>query len=440
MDQRKDELTPIVMYQGPGGGLLAGRGPMHSLTSDTTRRDGVVSNEDVAPTILSFFHIPVPAEMNGAVIRTIDAGPPFDLHRRHLQNRRLTVPIQVGIGVAVLLLGLAGIALVRFRPRVPAVLAASAGVLTLCIPPLRASALAAGGLPSITYAWVVPFLTLVPLGAGFFALRLRRVGTLVPAVAIGTAILLFYVVEALQGWPDTPTTLFGGTALDGNRFYGMPNGEIGLILGSALWVAAVLQPFTGFVLLVAAGLFAGFPSLGVNFGAAVTFFAGAGIWYAVRRRLSWPRSLAIIALTTIAGLGVVVGANLLWSSAPTHGARFVHNAPGRGFSGLIDFAKNRLLIGWRVLVHTPFGWIPVLGLVPELYLVLRPTPILKDAFDRYPAWRDALLVTILASMVAYVANDSGLAAAGWGFGLAAAGILYVPLVEETWTRATARPG
>ena len=78
----------------------------------------------------------------------------------------------------------------------------------------------------------------------------------------------------------------------------------------------------------------------------------------------------------------------------------------------------------------------MLGLVPLLYVLLRPTPTLEEGFRQYPAWRDALLVLVVASMIAYVVNDSGAAAVGWGFGLAAAGIFYIPLAEETWRTAS----
>ena len=244
---------------------------------------------------------------------------------------------------------------------------------------------------------------------------------------------------AKDGWPDTPTTLFGGSALDGARFYGMPNIEVGLVLGAALWLAAILPPYEGFVLLVAAGLFAGFPDLGVNFGGAVTLFAAAGLWLAirVRRRLGW-REFLLAGIVTVAGMAVVVGANLVWAKHPTHGTRFVENAPTRGWSGLVRFGWDRLLVGWHLLVHAPLAWIPVLGLLPLLYFVLKPPATLRAAFSRYPAWRDALLVLVVGSMIAYVANDSGAAAAGWGFGLAVAGIFYVLLVEESWRTDTER--
>jgi len=106
-------------------------------------------------------------------------------------------------------------------------------------------------------------------------------------------------------------------------------------------------------------------------------------------------------------------------------------------SGLVRFVWDRLLVGWHLLVHAPLSWIPVLGLVPILYVILRPTPSLLEAFRRYPAWRDALLVLVVASMIAYVVNDSGAAAVGWGFGFAAAGIFYLPLVEDSWRTARA---
>jgi hypothetical protein len=60
-DQRAGrEYAPIFI----GGGLVS-----HGmLTSPTTHRRGLVSNTDIAPTVLSLFRIPVPAAMDGSVM------------------------------------------------------------------------------------------------------------------------------------------------------------------------------------------------------------------------------------------------------------------------------------------------------------------------------------------------------------------------------------
>jgi hypothetical protein len=66
-----------------------------------------------------------------------------------------------------------------------------------------------------------------------------------------------------------------------------------------------------------------------------------------------------------------------------------------------------------------------------LAILLRPPAVVRSAFDRRPEWRTALVVLVLASMVAYVVNDTGPAAVGLGWGLAVAGMLYLPLWDTS---------
>ena len=63
-------------------------------------------------------------------------------------------------------------------------------------------------------------------------------------------------------------------------------------------------------------------------------------------------------------------------------------------------------------------------------MALRPPGPMRPAYLRHPEWRDAMVILVLASIVAFVGNDTGAAAAGFGFGLAIAGILYLPLAER----------
>ena len=431
MDRVRDELTPVVMAEGAPRHVFAATGPMHTLTSDTTRRDGVVSNEDVAPTILRFFGIPVPAEMHGSPIRVVrDAGPPATMHREHLQNRRIGTPVALAALAWVVVGGVGCVLLITWRRRVPRLVGRIAAVVPLSAAPIAVVYLAAGRLGSQSYGTVVPFLVGTAAAVALLGVGFRPFGPLAPAAVVGAAALAFLVVDALQRWPDTPFTLLGGTALDGARFYGMPNNLIGVALGGALFLAATLRPWTGFCLLVATGLFVGFPDLGANLGGALTVFVAAGVWWGLRTagRLRW-RDLAVTGATVVAGLGAVLAAHAWLTSTPTHGTRFVE---GGGSGGLIETLTERLGTGAELILRSPLTWLVVAGLPIVLLVALRPPPVLRDAFSRWPQWRAAVLTLLVAGIVAFVANDTGVAAAGFCFGLGLAGLLYLPLMEGPW--------
>ncbi|MFL5797022.1 MAG: hypothetical protein ACJ77A_03695 [Actinomycetota bacterium] len=430
----RDELPPVAMATGDARRLFGAHGPMHTLTSDTTRRDGVVSNEDVAPTILRFFGIPVPSEMHGSPIEVVsDAGPPFALHRKHLENRRIATPIALGALVWVVVAGTVPILLLRRRERVPTRLGRLGTILPLTAAPLGVVLLAAGRLPTLSYANVVPVLAAVALVFAALAVGSRRYGVLWPAAGLGAVMLGYFVVDALQGWPDTPFTLLGGTALDGARFYGLPNNDIGLVLAGTLWVAAALSPWAGYCLLVAAGLFVGFPDLGANLGGALTLFAAAGLWWALRTRGRLRLRDALITGATVAvGMAAVLVSHVTLASTPTHGTRFVEHGGGAG--SVARLALDRLGTGARLLIDSPLSWLVVIGLPVVLYLALRPPDVVRDGFERWPQWRAAVVTLLLAGIVAYVVNDTGVAAAGFAFGLGIAGLEYLPMMEGPWWR------
>jgi hypothetical protein len=126
-----------------------------------------------------------------------------------------------------------------------------------------------------------------------------------------------------------------------------------------------------------------------------------------------------------AGTAVVLAAHRFLASSPTHITRFVEGESG----GILDSFVHRLQVGFDLIARNPFALIPVVGVPLCLLAVLRPPPALRPTFERRPAWRDALLTILAASVVAYVVNDSGAAALGLGFGSGLAGILYVSLLD-----------
>jgi len=422
----KDELYPIVLARGDPDELLRDDGALGTLTSDSTMRAGVVVGADVPTTLARFLRLP--GAEDGSVIRSIDGPPPLELHERYLAQRRMYVPVGTAAALYAAAAGILGVASVALRDRIPARWRRVAGWATLSIPMLAVGLLAAGHLPDLSYATAVPMVAIVTVfGTLAFSPLERRDATLVPA-GIGLAILAYLAVEAVLGWSGMLTPLLGGSQLDGGRFFGLPNVAIGLLVGSGLWVAQRLRTSAGFALLCGLGVFAGLPLVGSNLGGAVTAFAAAGAWLAVRERerLGRWRGLAAGLGVTALGTAVILVAHAL-SPVETHISRFEEHAGG--IAGVLAKYVDRIGVGFDLIARSPAALIPVIGLPVVLFVVLRPPEPIRESFERRPAWRDAVLVTILAGMVAYVANDSGPAAAGLAFGMGLGGMLGVSLLS-----------
>jgi hypothetical protein len=287
MDLVGDEVTPIVMASGRPDRLLQPTGAMHAVRSETTRQTGLVANVDVAPTILDFFGIPIPLEMDGQPIRVTDEPAPFKLHRLHLEQRRIRLPIQLGEVAFVSAAGLVAIValLIQARRRgLPARVARALRFLALCGVAFPIPLMLGGLIPRLTYWVVVPFVVLSVVFLAALARSSRWPGPTGPFVFLGLVGIAVVVVDAMLGWRGARIPLIGGTMFDGARFYGLPNAFLCVVLAGALFVAATLPAFTGFLLLMAAGLFAGFPSLGADIGGAMTLFFAAGLWWVLRTR------------------------------------------------------------------------------------------------------------------------------------------------------------
>jgi hypothetical protein len=429
MRAAKDELHPIVVAAGAPDELFPDTGTPGSVTSDSTRRSGVVIDSDIRSTVSEFIHRPLSEAEVGFPIEIIPGPPPFELHERYLAQRRMYVPIGTAGGIYLAIVGLGAIAILALGRRVPQILRRVFGWGCLSVAALATGLLAAGHLPELTYATVVPFVALVTVfGTLAFAPLEHRDVLLIPA-GIGIAVLAYFAVEAILSWTAALTPFVGGSELDGGRFYGLPNVFIGLLIGACLWIAHRLRTVAGFGLLVGVALFAGLPYLGANLGGGVSLFAAAGLWLAIRERerLGLWKALGVFVGVTVLGTALILAAHAI-SPFETHVTRFEEQAGGLG--GVIERVWDRLQVGFDLIVRNPFALIPVVGLPIAIAAVLRPPAALRPSLHRSPAWRDAILVTLLAGVVAYLVNDSGPAAAGLAFGLGLGGLLGVSLLSE----------
>jgi hypothetical protein len=427
MRSRGENVTPVVVASGTTNELLTAKGPTSGLTSDTTRRSGVVASVDVPKTIRNFLGLPVSEELPGSPIR-VEGEPPTELHQRYLEYRRVVVPTGVVV-LAFTLLALLVALVVLFTGRgSPGVVRAVAvwGVVGVS---LQVGLLAGSWLPTFE-PWVV---ALTVGGVGFLvaaaALWWGR-GTLVrvPA-AVAVLALAFLLVDALLGWRSLLTPLLGGSALDGVRFYGLGNPYAGVVLAGSVLAAALIPPPVGVALMLAAALFAGLPFLGADLGGGITLFVVAGLWYGLRGWRSARAGVLWAAAGGLAGAVLLVVAHRFLPPEQTHVTRAVE-ASG-GLAGVVDVFLDRLRLNLEVTAATPAIWPALAGLVLALYVaVARPGPF-RYPLERFEAWRLGAVVLAIGAMLGYVLNDT--------YGMASVSFIYLalalvyPALAVRWT-------
>lgn len=428
MRERGDVSTPIVMARGTPTSVFAAAGPQHALTSTSVRFTGIVAGDDIAPTVLSFFDIAAPAEMTGAVLGVTSEPAPFALHRRELELRRIRVPVATSFGLGGLAVALVAgaIALIGRRP--------SRAILTaLVLASLAAEAiplglLAAGLLPSLTYAQVVPTViaTIVAVGALAWVVPQRDPGWPITVVAMACAAAV--LVDAAFGFRAMATTVAGVSVFEG-RSYGVRNYYVGPLLAGAVLFACRLKPPHAFLLVLGAAAFAGFPRVGANVGGCATLLAAAPL-LALRLKEGRTRLVHWLAAagTVVVGLALVFAGDALLNPTPTHAGRFAQRVADTGWSSFAGVAWSRLGATLATINSVPPAWILIAWYAVMMVWVPRIGGEIGGALDRSPGLRAALWVLPVAGLLAVLFNDTGISTAIGASSFAIVGLAAPALV------------
>ena len=259
-------LTPLALVRPGGEGGL--------LYSPTTRTTGLLTNADVAPTLLTALGVAVPPEMRGRVAEV----RPGRAESAELLQRRLWFVEEGGFRVwavvGVLLAGALGVGTLRGSRR-------GASTVVLALAGLPAGALLAAFVPVMG---VLPVAALTALFAGgITALSRRLSGTFSGAlalVALATAALV--VLDAAAGGAVERFSTLGYNPATGTRFYGVGNEYAAVLAGGLTMGLAVLahrrRPPAVSLAAVGGGavLVLGLPTMGADVGGSLALGLGFG--------------------------------------------------------------------------------------------------------------------------------------------------------------------
>ena len=407
-----------------GVAAIAGPGIHRGLArSPTTRRAGYVTLPDVAPTVLHALGVAIPKSMNGTAMTSVGgATPSVSTAREFARDSTLTTfrdkatgPVSVLFVVFQVLVYIACvIALARQRPRRAATAIAVCALMVLAMPLIgflsglfHYDALGLGGYIAVFFA-VAAVLAAIAWGIG------RRRRLLAPAVLIGATALML-VIDVLAGGPLQLNTVFGYSPVVAGRFAGYGNLAYGLLAMSAITIATIAWALldggrraavvVGAVLVVAL-VVDGAPWWGSDVGgvlASVPAFLVVGAVLA-QRRFGW-RRIAVAVGATAAAVVVFAAIDLARpTSQRTHLGRL---AADPGNSG--DVIQRKLESNLHILTSSIWTLIIPVALAFLLFLALRPPGLLQTIQRRVPGLRACLVGGLLAGLLGFAVNDSGVA-------------------------------
>lgn len=410
----------VAIVKGPGyeAGTL--------LSSASTRREGIVTLPDVAPSVLAYLGLDRHPAMLGRSFFTVSTdrdriAMALEDDREAVFVDRVRTPVTTVFVVAQVVVYVL-IAWILYRRERGGTRSSGRW--------LETAALAIVAFPACTY--LAGLISQHTLGAWGFAASLvgldiallaivsafvRRPLDRLLALTAGTVAVL--VVDVVTGAALQVNTVFSYSPLVAGRFAGFGNTAFSVLGAAAIVTGSLLVQRSGasrrssiavaglfFVVVVADGA----PAWGSDVGGVLAFVPAFGItWLLLAgRRPTW-RLLGLCAGATVAVLGIFLAFDL--SRSPderTHLARLFEDVRSRGSSAFFDTIDRKISTNLRVFTSTIWTYFVPPALAFIAWLLLRPRNRWERLANEYPTLRAGLIGGLILCVLGFAVNDSGI--------------------------------
>lgn len=405
-------LTPTVLH---GDDVPAGY-----LHSPSTRRRGVVTLTDLAPTILHALDVPVPDGMIGKALRyrpgPVDVDSFRKLDRDAAYREGIYLPLTLTyIIVQALLYILAIVAFARLGGAGRAGRLLRAMVLGIAAYPLATFVFRA--IPNVAELGPVGVLALVAIDVVVVVAASRATRhPLSPLSWILGLTVALLAVDVATGAQLQTSSLLGYSLHTAARFTGFGNTAFATLASTTVILGAIhvaFAPRRREALFAVACLYAfvvvidGAPSLGSDVGGILTLVPVFGLTLLVLTgRKVTARAVVAAAAVTVVALALATGIDLL-RPAPsrTHLGRLVEDVRETGLATFTTTASRKLAVNFRSY-RSPWSWTVVIIAAYMLY-VLGWARGWRDLLPARSPLRAGVVGALAAGLIGYAVNDSG---------------------------------
>jgi hypothetical protein len=422
-------LLPAVLYRpGQEPGLL---------TSATTRRQGIISNMDVAPTILQALRVPSDSSMLGQPVTSVSGG--LDDFWSSMYQVQYYSALRPSVLYLYILLQLAGLLLALYmlvkRRRGTEKWIQMLMIALMLVPFL---------FLIIPGSWTPPFwvtgglLLAVGIGLSWWLLRLP---TLPLLFWIGVISSVPLIADVIRGSLWVQHSFLGYDPVKGARYYGIGNEYMGVVIGAVLLACGAWiewkQPKRGWQLRMGMGLlFAGLvfffaaPFWGTNAGGALAATVAFGVAYVRFFRLGYSSSWLVWGLLIGAGILVLIFVNVwLAPEQPSHIGRAMGLAEAGKVQEIGLILKRKVEMNLKLIRLSLWGKTFLVSLGVMAVLAYRPIQGIQRVRSRYPQLYHAFYAAWIGALTALLFNDSGIVAAATTMLYVVIPLLFVGLRE-----------
>lgn len=439
--QSGDTLVPVLhLSPASSPGLLC---------SASTKRPGIITNLDIAPTILELRGLSKPAAYIGSPVYTVPGTDAFTFlsssHEQMLTNyqqRPVILKGYVFMLIAVLLSIAAFVLWNRawFQKSGPFLLFILVAPLLFLL------------LPLLPLQGLVSRIVFLACAGIFLVFLLEKTLPPIPRLALlYLATAAFITADLLLGAPLMQQSLLGYDAISGARYYGIGNEYMGVLLGSgfigftlllealssrfphrrAYLVTLVCLAGAGLLVLVAA------PQWGTNVGGAISFTGSLVLlcFLLANRKISL-KSLGILGLACAGVTALLFFIDLQRPlEVQSHiglTARMIHE---EGLPYLLTVIFRKISTNLRLLQYSLWGRAFIISMGATALVFYRPSGSLHKLFQAHPFLRSGFTAAFSGSLIALVVNDSGIVAAATASIFIVPTLLYLISKEEAGREA-----
>ncbi|NLG86774.1 MAG: hypothetical protein GX489_06120 [Firmicutes bacterium] len=406
-------LAPIAVW---GPGVAKGL-----LTSATTRRPGLIANIDIAPSILAYCQLPAPATIIGRPISIVPTNKALSvlevLEQRaaiNYQQRPVVLRLFIVYLIVVLALSVAS-AVLHFGFLDQAVhrllLSGIAVPLIFLVLPL---------LPPLSLAATVTItamLAAIPAVATFNSISSKKILWWVAGATVFVLIL-----DVFSGQNLVSSSLLGYCFISGARYYGLGNEYMGIFIGALLTFVGVLFEYFRFCpkfarlfmlgIAIGGSYFLSANWLGANAGGTIAFAGGACmayLWLDSDER-DW-RKITGSLIGVIVLLLILILADWRLLNKSSHIGRALEAAAKMGPQVLLGIIQRKAHMNIKLLRYSLWSRVLLMFIAALSTVFFGPyRNSLQLKYD-YPLFTPCLRGTLVAAIIALVANDSGVVAA-----------------------------